>query len=175
MAYTRDWDETEPDGSTVDADTIDTVIQNLKSDISERVDDLFGTDLASDQDPLALTKLGTAAVVASSQIKPTLYAAGNSSTNLNIDWNNGVNQTVTLTGNWVATFTNPVAGTDYSLIISQDGTGGRSVTFPATVRWTNAGSAPTLVTTLSRVSRVFLYYTGSVYLASLGGTGYNVS
>ena len=71
--------------------------------------------------------------------------------------------------------TNPVAGSWYSLELIQNGTGGWTMTFPATVRWTNNSSAPTFDTVANRVTLLTLYYTGSVYLASMGGTGFNVS
>lgn len=49
----------------------------------------------------------------------------------------------TLTGNNTLTFTAPVAGTVCTFIVIQDATGGRSITWPASVKWPG-GSAPTL-------------------------------
>lgn len=60
---------------------------------------------------------------------------------------------VTLTGNTTFTFSNPTASGDacsFTLILRQDGTGSRSVTWPASVDWP-AGTAPTLSTTASAV------------------------
>lgn len=47
MAYTRTWDNATPAGSEV-ADTLDTIIQNLKTDIEERMIEWFGVaDMAA--------------------------------------------------------------------------------------------------------------------------------
>ena len=93
------------------------------------------------------------------------YDAGNSGTALTLNWNNGVQQIVTLTGNVTFTFSNPVAGRGYRLILYQDATGGRVITWPASVRW-EGGTAPILTTTAENVTFVSLVYT------ELGGNGY---
>lgn len=94
------------------------------------------------------------------------YNAGNSGTALTIDWNNGDTQRVTMTGNCTFTFSNPVAGRTYTLILTQDGTGSRTATWPTAVKWA-AGSAPTLTTTATtgRDVLTFLYSGGlSIYI-----------
>lgn len=101
------------------------------------------------------------------------YDAGNSSTALIIDFNNGNAQKCVLTGNCVLTFSNPVAGASYVLMATQDGTGGRTLTFPSTVRW--EGGTPSLLTTSTRASVFAFYYTGSRYIGSVIGTGVDVS
>jgi hypothetical protein len=56
---------------------------------------------------------------------------------------------ITLTANCTFTFSNPSAsGTacSFTLILRQDGTGTRTVTWPASVDWAG-GTAPTLTTT----------------------------
>lgn len=173
MAYTNVWSTTYPDGATLQASDLDIAIQRAFIDLGERLTSVFGVTMSAD--PLVPTKVGTAIVIGSSQVKATFYDAGNSSTALTIDWNNGINQKVTLTGNCTFTFSNPVSGTDYSLYLVQDATGGRSTTLPTTVRWTNNSSIPTLDTTLNRTSRICMFYDGSRYIAGLYGTGYNVS
>lgn len=173
MTYTNSWSTTYPDGATTDAADIDTAIQRAFVDVGERMADLFGVTMTTD--PLVPTKVGNAITIASSQVKATFYDAGNSSTAITINWNNGINQKVTMTGNCTFTFSNPVSGTDYSLYLVQDGTGGRSTTLPATVRWTNNASAPTLDTTAARTTRICFFYDGSKYIAGLYGTGFNVS
>lgn len=60
---------------------------------------------------------------------------------------------ITLTDNCTFTFSNPVAtgkGSSFTLILRQDGTGSRTVTWPASVDWA-AATAPTLTTTASAV------------------------
>jgi hypothetical protein len=69
-----------------------------------------------------------------------------------IDLNNGNVHSITLTGAATLTFDNPVATGDsssFTLIVKQDGTGSRTITFPGSVAWA-AATAPTLTTTANR-------------------------
>jgi hypothetical protein len=69
-----------------------------------------------------------------------------------IDLNNGNVHSIILTGNATLTFDNPVATGDsssFTLIVKQDGTGSRLVTWPASVAWA-AATAPTLTTTADK-------------------------
>jgi hypothetical protein len=93
------------------------------------------------------------------QYNSALYNVGNSGTSKAIDFNGGNVQLVTLTGNVTFTFSNPVSGARYVLILKQDGTGSRLVTWPAAVLW-SGGSAPTLTTTASKVDIITLVYDG---------------
>lgn len=56
---------------------------------------------------------------------------------------------ITLTANCTLTFPTAAAGKTFSVFLVQDGTGSRTVTWPATVKWP-AGTAPTLTTTASK-------------------------
>src|SRR5207253_4700805 len=90
----------------------------------------------------------------------TEFSAGNSGTALTIDWNNGNNQLVTLTGNCTFTFNNPKAGAVYTLELTQDGVGTRTATWPAAVTWPG-GTAPTLTTTINKSDIVTFKYNGT--------------
>ena len=71
---------------------------------------------------------------------------------VSIDLNNGNVHSVILTGNATLTFDNPVATGDsssFTLIVKQDGTGSRTVTWPGSVAWA-AATAPTLTTTANK-------------------------
>jgi hypothetical protein len=81
-----------------------------------------------------------------------------------INWNYGNVQSVTLTSNQTLTFSNGQAGGEYKLILTQDSTGGRTVTWPASVKWPN-GTAPTL-SGANATDVVSFLYTGSEYLGS---------
>ena len=73
-----------------------------------------------------------------------------------IAWNvaAGALGTVTLAGNrTLATPTGLVAGKVYHLLITQDATGSRTMTWPAIVKWAGA-TAPTLTITAARVDRI---------------------
>ena len=77
----------------------------------------------------------------------TLYSA-NTGTALTIDLANGTVQKLTLTGNATLTMPTAVAGKSFIIILAQDATGGRSVTW-TTVAWPSA-TAPTITSTLSK-------------------------
>lgn len=106
-------------------------------------------------------------------ISPSEYDAGNSSTALTLNLSNGAMQKTTLTGNCTFTLSNPVAGGTYILKLTQDGTGSRTVTWPAAVKWAG-GSAPTLTTTASRTDLITLTYDGTYYMGSYA-LNYNLS
>ena len=62
------------------------------------------------------------------------------------DWNNGDTQTVTLGGNrTIANPSNSQSGATYTIIIKQDATGSRTVTWGSNYKW-SGGTAPTLST-----------------------------
>jgi hypothetical protein len=92
---------------------------------------------------------------------------GNSSTADTIDWGAGLKQKSTLTGNCTYTFTAPAGPCNLLLRLIQDGTGSRTVTWPAAVKW-SGGAAPTLTTTASAVDIISFYYNGSDYYAQAG-------
>ena len=84
------------------------------------------------------------------------------------DWNNSNIQYMTLTGNITGiTFSNPIDGARYVLILTQDGTGGRTIVWPAAVHW-SGGTAPTL-SAASKIDLVSLFYRGGVYYATIIG------
>lgn len=66
-----------------------------------------------------------------------------------IDWRDGNQQRVTLGGNRTITMSGYIAGQILRLVVCQDGTGSRTLTWPAAVVWAG-GSAPTLTTTASK-------------------------
>jgi hypothetical protein len=98
----------------------------------------------------------------------------NTGTAYTINLANGTVQYLTLTGNVTYTFPTPVAGQSFILIQRQDGTGGRTVTWPASVDWPGA-TAPTLTSTANRVDKfVFTAIDGSNWLGSNAGQNYTV-
>ena len=79
--------------------------------------------------------------------------AASSGTSYTIDLESGNVFEITLTGNCTFSFSNPPAtgkGGSFTLILKQDGTGGRTVTWPASVNWAG-GSAPALTTTADAI------------------------
>ncbi len=90
--------------------------------------------------------------------------AGNSSTAITVDWNNGPAQLVTLTGNTTITFSHPSAGQSYVLRLAT-GAGSFTVAYSPTPKWPG-GFAPIITTTASAVDILNLYYDGTSYYAS---------
>jgi hypothetical protein len=86
---------------------------------------------------------------------------GNSGAADTINWDGGCNMhKSTLTGNVTYTFTNPMDGGRYVLYLFQDGTGSRTVTWPAEVLW-SGGTPPTLTTTASKLDVCTFVYLSS--------------
>jgi hypothetical protein len=83
-------------------------------------------------------------------------------------------KTITLTANCTFTLTGAQTGqvTMLELVLAQDATGGRTVTWPASVRW--VGGAPVLSTAANAVDRVTLttYDGGTTWYGDLTGKGY---
>ena len=82
---------------------------------------------------------------------------GNSGEFPTVNWNEGNEHKITLTANAEMTFDNPLNGGRYVLLVFQDGTGGRTVTWPVTVAWPG-GVAPTLSAGLGKMDMVTFIY-----------------
>ncbi len=103
-----------------------------------------------------------------------LYDNGNSGSSKDIDWSNGDRQKVTLTDNVTFTFSNAADGQIITLFMYQDATGGRTVTWPASLKWVNGGSEPSWGTGANAVNKVTIAYdtAKSIYLGQ-GGVDYS--
>lgn len=84
-----------------------------------------------------------------------VHGATGATETINLD--NGSLHHITLDANCTLTFSLPVRaetdGWQFDLLVKQDGTGSRTITWPASVKWP-AGSAPTLTTTAGRTDWV---------------------
>jgi hypothetical protein len=100
-------------------------------------------------------------------------ATANTSTAYTIDLANGTVQILTLTGNVTYTFPTATAGKSFILIQKQDGTGSRTVTWPAAVKWP-AGTAPTITSTASKADKYVFTADGSNWIGSNAGQNYTV-
>lgn len=88
----------------------------------------------------------------------TVNAIGNTGTDCTINLANGNFVTATLTGNCTFTFTNPSAGaSSFTLLLTNDGTAGRSIVWPASVKWPS-NAVPVRTTTANRVD-VYTFFT----------------
>lgn len=96
-------------------------------------------------------------IQANTLLTQAVYNAGNSSTAITINWNNGPWQQVTLTGNCTVTLSNAVSGAVYVLEFVQ-GSGSYTVTFSG-VKWPG-GSAYSATATNGAIDQVNLGYNG---------------
>ena len=111
--------------------------------------------------------IGTTVSHASLEISNTAgftsqYDNGNSGAAATINWANGNKQKITLTANTTLTFTAPGVVGNLMLQLNQDATGGRTVTWPAAVKWPG-GNAPSPTGTASAVDMVSFFYNGTLY------------
>lgn len=97
----------------------------------------------------------------------------NTSTAYTIDLANGTLQILTLTGNCTFTFPSAVVGKSFMLLLKQDGTGSRTVTWPAAVKWPSS-TAPTMTATASRLDKYVFTSDGTNWYGSNAGQNYTV-
>ena len=83
-----------------------------------------------------------------------------------IDWNKGNIHLLPLnTSSTVLSFANGQAGGEYKVILQQDGTGGRTVTWPSNAEWPT-GTAPALSTGVNAKDVISFVFDGTNYLGS---------
>ena len=95
----------------------------------------------------------------------------NTSTAYTIDLANGSVQILTLTGNCTFTFPTATAGKGFTLLLKQDGTGSRTATWPAAVKWP-ASTAPTITATASKMDKYVFVADGTNWIGSNAGQNY---
>jgi hypothetical protein len=99
----------------------------------------------------------------------TLFSA-NTSTAITVSLANGTVQNLTLTGNATITMPTAVAGKSFIIILSQDATGSRTVTW-STVSWPSA-TAPTITTTASKKDIYSFFSDGTSWYGTTIGQNY---
>lgn len=97
----------------------------------------------------------------------------NTSTAYTIALTAGTVQVLTLTGNCTFTFPTATAGKSFTLLLKQDGTGSRTVTWPASVKWPG-GTAPTITPTASKLDKYVFTSDGTNWYGSTAGQNYTV-
>lgn len=99
-------------------------------------------------------------------------ATANTSTAYTIDLANGTVQILTLTGSpAVLTFPTPTAGKGFTLLLKQDATGSRTVTWPSSVKWPSS-TAPTVTATASKGDKYTFVADGTYWWGSNAGQNY---
>ena len=80
-----------------------------------------------------------------------------------IDWTAGNKAKFTFgAGNETLAFTAPSKPCSLTLVVIQDSTGGRTITWPSTVKWVG-GTAPTLSTAANAIDIISFFYDGTNY------------
>lgn len=100
-------------------------------------------------------------------------ATANTGTAYTIDLANGSVQILTLTGNCTFTFPTATAGKSFIMLLKQDATGSRTVTWPAAVKWPS-GTAPTVTATASKLDKYVFTADGTNWYGSNAGQNYTV-
>lgn len=91
-----------------------------------------------------------------------IASLGSGSGTVDLDFSSvSARKSVTLSGNPTLTFSNAAAHTAYLVKLTQDGTGGRTVTWPGSVTW--LGGTPVLSTTASQSDFFSFYYDGGTF------------
>lgn len=89
---------------------------------------------------------------------------GNETGTYALDWTTGQRHKATLTGNITTlTLTAPAGPCNLMMKIVQDATGGRTITWPSSVKWPGGGTAPVLSSAASAVDLISFYYDGTDY------------
>lgn len=91
-----------------------------------------------------------------------IISNGATSGAVTINWSNGSRQSITLNGDATFSFTAPPGPCSLVLIITQDVSGGWSITWPGSVLWSK-GNSPNLTVLGGSVDLVTLIYDGSAY------------
>ena len=99
----------------------------------------------------------------------TVYTA-NSGTAITLDLANGTFQNITLTGNTTITMPTAVAGKSFMMLLSQDATGSRTITW-STVVWAG-GTAPTITATASKRDIFSFFSNGTSWFGVVVGQNF---
>lgn len=109
--------------------------------------------------------------------KPTVngsvqaYTADSDGSTVTFDMTSSNVHAVTLAGNRTLAVSNVSSGQSFIVILRQDGTGSRTVTWWSSIVWVGA-AAPTLTTTASRWDIFAFIYDGTRYYGSIVGQNY---
>ncbi len=95
----------------------------------------------------------------------------NTGSSFTVTFDNGSVQFLTLTASCSFTFPTATAGKSLTLHLKQDGVGGRTATWPASVKWP-ASTSPTLTSTAGKVDIFTFSANGTSWFGSIFGQNY---
>lgn len=115
-------------------------------------------------DTTSYVGIGNTTPQARLDVSGAMYSRLATATTTTINWNAGNVQSYTLTSNSTFVFNNGQAGGKYDLVLSQDGTGSRTVTWPGSVKWT--GPTPIMSADPSATNIFSFLYDGTYFYGS---------
>ena len=133
----------------------------------------FGTTPDGGSGPTERVRITSAGTLQTSADYKEGVVTANTSTAYTINIANGTLQILTLTGNCTFTFPTATAGKSFTLLLKQDATGSRTVTWPAAVKWPG-GTAPTITSTASKLDKYVFTSDGTNWYGSNAGQNYTV-
>jgi len=149
-------------------DTTDTRLTNARTPLSHA-----SSHATVGSDPISATSIGAVSSTGGGKETSALQTASTASTAINLS--NGNVQMLTLAADTTISLSGATNGVACSLglYIKQDATGGRALTWPASIKWPG-GAAPTLSTALNKVDLVVLETLdgGTTWYGSLAGADF---
>jgi hypothetical protein len=124
---------------------------------------------------LNLVNLYSTGIATSVNFSEVVNVVGNTGAAATINLNNGTFVTATLTDNCTFTFSNPGnSATSFTLLLTNDATPSRTITWPPSVKWPNA-VVPTRTETANKtdVYTFFTYDSGTTWWGSLSLYNYS--
>ena len=107
---------------------------------------------------LTVNQINVSGISTLSNVSEKINNLGNTGTSATINLNNGNFVTATLNESCTFTFTNPASeASSFTLLLTNDGTSGRTITWPASVVWPG-GTIPTRTTTANKTD-VYVFFT----------------
>lgn len=113
----------------------------------------------------------SAAVDGTDYVTPSRMATANSGTDYTVDLALGSILKLNLTGDCTLTFPSGTAGRSFVLMITQDATGSRTVTWPSSVKWPSS-IAPTITSTAGKMDKFGFTHDGSYWIGVVEGENY---
>lgn len=103
----------------------------------------------------------------------SIYDNGTTGGTVNIDWNNGNKQIVTVSSNITFTFTDPGGPCALILFVKENGTGGHTKAYPASVKWPANQTTPSWIGTANHRDMVIFQFDGTYYFGGVNND-YNI-